>query len=288
MFPQLPTDELNTRIDETFVAAATIPTADEILKQQTSLITELRTRLQERCFRGWPAADTVSSDFHCDPLADAAANAPNAGTRLTFDSQPGVPLQLDFLHSPNSQLTSLEQLELVVALDQPSAQKSLELAAKSSPSLATAVFIPRPGAALTWQGNAAKQIHIARRFQLLGLTIDGMRVWDIRRALQLLRQQCPQLKTLTVRASEGTEFLVAIASLYEPPAQRLVLPNLSPDRDQQPSILNLTRTVPIELLPIAAALQTPIVTQTAATSLPLAEAVVGASAWQGKSIEFPR
>jgi hypothetical protein len=115
-----------------------------------------------------------------------------------------------------------------------------------------------------------------------------MRVWDIRRALQLLRQQCPQLKTLTVRASEGTEFLVAIASLYEPPAQQLVLPNLSPDRDHQPSILNLTRTVPIELLPIAAALQTPIVTQTAVTNMPLAEAVVGASAWQGKSIEFPR
>jgi len=288
VFPQLPTDELNTRIDETFVAAASTPTAEEILKRQTSLITELRARLEDRCFRGWPAADTLSADFHCDPLPGATANAPHTGTRLTFDSQPGVPLQLDILHAPETQLTSLQQLELVVALDQASARKALDLAAKSSTGSATAVFIPRPGAAVTWQGNAAKQIHIARRFQLLGLTIDGMRVWDIRRAVQLVRQQCPQLKMLTIRAGDDTEFLAAIASLFEPPAQRLVLPNLSPDLDHQPSILNLTRTVPLELLPIAAALQSPIVTQTAAKGLPLAEAVVGASSWQGKSIEFPR
>jgi hypothetical protein len=35
--------------------------------------------------------------------------------------------------------------------------------------------------------DAGKQVQIRRRFQLLGQTVDGMRVWDVRRALAVVR-----------------------------------------------------------------------------------------------------
>ena len=38
-----------------------------------------------------------------------------------------------------------------------------------------------------WNPNPKKQIQIRRRFMLLGQTLEGMRVWDIRRAIQAIR-----------------------------------------------------------------------------------------------------
>lgn len=288
VFAQLPADELNTKIDDIFVTAAPTPAASDVLARQTSLVAELKSQLLERCFRAWPAADSVSTETHSAPLPANDPNSPKAGTQINFESQPFVPLQLQIRHAPDTTLSNIEQLELVVALDRNSAEQATTAAPHIPASTPRALFIPRPGTALTWQGNPARQIHIARRFQLLGMTVDSMRVWDIRRALQVLRQQCPQLKKLTIRAAENTELLVALASLYEPPAQQLLLPSLTPELSRQPSILNLTRTVSLDLLPIAAAWQTTIVTQTDPSHTPLAAAVSSNPAWQGKAIEFPQ
>ena len=109
--------------------------------------------------------------------------------------------------------------------------------------------------------SEAKQIQIQRRFQLLGMTLDGMQVWDIRRGLQVLRQQCPQLKSLEVRTVAGLESLALLASLFEPPVTRIVIPD---QPLQQPAILNLSRTMPAELLPELAGRRTMLVRAAAA------------------------
>jgi hypothetical protein len=50
-------------------------------------------------------------------------------------------------------------------------------------------FLAPRGIGLTaWNPDARKQAQIRRRFMLLGQTLDGMRVWDIRRACQALRE----------------------------------------------------------------------------------------------------
>jgi hypothetical protein len=118
------------------------------------------------------------------------------------------------------------------------------------------------------------------------MTIDGMRVWDIRRALQILRQQFPNIKSLTIRAGRDAEFLVLLAALYEPPADQLVLPNISPPLNTQPSILNLTRTVPLELLPLIAAQRSEIITETSPVDAPFSKTVLESSQWTGKQIRF--
>ena len=50
---------------------------------------------------------------------------------------------------------------------------------------ALAVLAPRGVGPTTWPPK--KETHIRRRFALLGQTLDGMRVWDVRRALGALR-----------------------------------------------------------------------------------------------------
>ena len=287
VFSELPTDERNTKIDENFVPAALAPSPTDVLSQQKSLPDEIRARLLERCFRGWPAADSLPAEITTAPLPGRSDNpTASRGTRLLFESQTFVPLQLDVLHQPTQQLADIPNVELVVTLDPASAHTALDAEPQPATDTARVVFVPRPGAGAGWEGNAAKQIQIARRFQLLGMTIDGMRVWDIRRALQILRQQFPNIKSLTIRAGRDAEFLVLLAALYEPPANQLVLPNISPPLNTQPSILNLTRTVPLELLPLIAAQRSEIITETSPVDAPFSKTVLESSQWTGKQIRF--
>ena len=284
VFSELPADERNTRIDEAFVPAALSPSAADVLNQQSALPDQVRKQLLERCFRAWPTADFVPAEVTAVPLPDNPKS--QIGTRLLFESQPFVPLQLDVLHQASRKFPDIHQLELVITLDPASAQQLLSAEPQPNTDSARAVFVPRPGTVAGWQGNAAKQIHIARRFQLLGMTIDGMRVWDIRRALQTLRQQFPNLKSLTIRAGKNTEFLVLLAALYEPPANQLLLPNIAPTLENQPSILNLTRTLPIDLLPLLVAQHTELLTESSPADTPFTKTILDSSQWTGKQIRF--
>ena len=51
-----------------------------------------------------------------------------------------------------------------------------------------AYVCPRGIGPAAWTGDEKKQTQIRRRFMLLGQTLDGMRVWDIRRTIQALGQ----------------------------------------------------------------------------------------------------
>ncbi|MFN9225087.1 MAG: hypothetical protein ACK6D6_23480, partial [Planctomyces sp.] len=131
--------------------------------------------------------------------------------RLTFESQPFVELQMSVLHEAGTELRNLRRVVLVVS---PGGALP-EAAAEGIPG-PVALLSLRPGVHGPWPGNESKQIQIQRRFQLLGMTLDGMRVWDIRRGLQVLRQQCPRLETIDIRCAGDCETLVLLASLYEP------------------------------------------------------------------------
>jgi hypothetical protein len=54
--------------------------------------------------------------------------------------------------------------------------------------IALAYLPPRGIGPSAFGGTERDRIQIRRRFMLLGQTLDGMRVWDIRRAIELLRQ----------------------------------------------------------------------------------------------------
>ena len=255
VFQALPADELNTKIDELFVPAATALSPQQL--QQPDLVQDWTERLLDRCFRAWPQADDVSQQVRVEAGSPVQINGTSlAVARLTFESQPFVELQLDVRHPPESKLQDLQQLVLVVVPGGPLSETVV--AGIPGP---VALLSVRPGVHGPWPGNEAKQIQIQRRFQLLGMTLDGMQVWDIRRGLQVLRQQCPQLKSLEVRTAAGLESLALLASLFEPPVTRIVIPD---QPLQQPAILNLSRTMPAELLPELAGRRTMLVRTAAA------------------------
>jgi hypothetical protein len=113
-----------------------------------------------------------------------------------------------------------------------------------------------------------------------------MQVWDIRRAIQVVRQECPQLQELRLRARSGAESIVLLASLFEPPVEIVIAPMINGGVDQQPSILNLTRSMPIEMLPVLVASRSRLFTATVKADAQFAAESTSSKDWKGNSIVF--
>lgn len=280
---QTPADEINTRVDELFVPAATPLSVGEVLKTQDTLVNGFGTRLLDRSFRAWPQMDStvISNTVHVERVSEGDKQDVY---RLSFDSEPHVSLSVDVSVPHGQSLKEITSLELMVELNSEPEKGSMNV--NLPPAQAHAVTAPRGAGRGAWVGNEARQIQIRRRFQLLGMTVDGMRVWDIRRAIQIVRQECPQLKELRLRARSGAEEIVLLASLYEPPVETVIAPMINGGVDQQSSILNLTRSMPAEMLPVLVASRSQLFTATARDDAKFAAEATSSKDWKGKSIVF--
>jgi hypothetical protein len=94
----------------------------------------------------------------------------------------------------------------------------------------------------SWTGDERKQIQIRRRFQLLGQTADGMRVWDIRRALAVLRRVDPEA-SVEIHGAGATGVLGAYAAAFEDPVPRLRLDAVPSAPAEEPDVLNAHRVM---------------------------------------------
>src|SRR2546421_8464678 len=71
-----------------------------------------------------------------------------------------------------------------------------------------------------WNVDEKKRTQYLRRYWLLGQTLEGMRVYDIRRAMQAMRSLDKQRQLRLTGAGEmGT--LALYASLFEPPVKEI-------------------------------------------------------------------
>jgi hypothetical protein len=105
---------------------------------------------------------------------------------------------------------------------------------------AIAFIAPRGIGPTAW--NPAKETHIRRRFMLLGQTLDGMRVWDVRRAIQTLRAiEGLGDKPLSLHARGNMAGIALYAALFEPQVNRLELHNLPESHMHGPDFLNVLR-----------------------------------------------
>ncbi|MEO2028373.1 MAG: prolyl oligopeptidase family serine peptidase [Fuerstiella sp.] len=292
VFSDLPADERNTSIDDDFVPTAKpfADLTDDILKDQEAWFSNTVHTLRQRCFAGWPAEtrDTQSDTLRIERLNRSSGSADFVVHRLHFDSQQHVPVSVDLvlraddvgdnsdLESAVSDLKSINLLVtdsqlwseyastvLGVAADgdsqndktdggKPSAflQKQLELVKAEGAALA--VFAPRGTGPHSWNGDRKKQTQIRRRFQMIGTTADAMRVWDIRRAVQILRQQVSDGAQLHLVGSGKNAWLAAVAAIFESDVDSLFITSLPEFRDERPVFLNADRNFsPAELLALA-------------------------------------
>ncbi|MHC4889398.1 MAG: prolyl oligopeptidase family serine peptidase [Planctomycetota bacterium] len=263
VFDELPADSINSRIQESFTTKAHPPSlfqsADEWSKQCEVWVKSLR----EKSFRGWP------TEAQAGPLdVKPVFSVDRYGIHLSafdFTSQPHVCLRVYIAHR-----NGLEKADLVVlhTLDEQGWREWLaamgvgfadELNAQTLPEVDERVFkrkqellkntkrvmvyfAPRGMGLTAWNPDQRKQTQIRRRFMLLGQTLDGMRVWDVRRAVQALRK-INSTSGVPVRL-QGKHRMAGIAlyaSLFEPDIVRLDLWHLSPSHRDGPTFLNVLR-----------------------------------------------
>ena len=263
VFTELPADQINTKIHESFVPEAqqfSIPqSADEWSRQTQVWIQALR----EKSFRAWPTNDErgsleVKRTFRVEKHGICLR-------AFDFISQPGVNLRLYLLHraglaKPDSILLNTldgqEWTEWLAAVrvgfadeltdqtlpepNEAAFEKILKNFANTKQAIA--YFAPRGIGPTAWAGDERTQTQIRRRFMLLGQTLDGMRVWDVRRAIQALRETDFAGGVPITLQSRGQMAGVALyASLFEPDIAGLELWRLPRSHRDGPILLNVLR-----------------------------------------------
>ena len=234
-----------------------------------------RKALETKCFAGWPNETPAVA-------VREVASAENGGARLTayeFDSQPHVRLRFYVLQPAGKAaadavvlnvadpqawqelLASLHGRFADVLAGEPlpealAGAKPLEMAPKG---VVLAFFAPRGVGASAWGGDEKKQTQIRRRFMLLGQTLDGMRVWDVRRAMQAVRS-LDTLKDakLLLSGSRQAGVLALYASLFEPAPADLRLDSPPANHRDGPVFLNVSRYLHLRQAAAMAAERAPL------------------------------
>jgi hypothetical protein len=93
-----------------------------------------------------------------------------------------------------------------------------------------------------WTGDERTLTRIRRRFMLLGQTLDSMRVWDIRRAIQVLHAGRGGDSAAIHLSADGTMAVNALyAALFEPDVRRLDLERFPKSQRDGPDYLGVLK-----------------------------------------------
>jgi dienelactone hydrolase len=274
VFDTLPADEVNTKIDETFVKRAAEPNLDDEKSDfQTGncQLAGLRKRLAEKCFRGWPSP--ALKTFHDSVELKQVIDKTHDGIRLrsyTFLSQENIPLTLFVLQSEALQPGDVK-LTVLNAIDEEGWSEFLSLVRngfagdfknevpaeanaedweanakmlKAQP-WAMAWLCPRGIGPTAWDQSDRKQTQHRRRFALLGQTLDGMRLWDVLRGAQAVRQlrgtSDSGQSALWLQAQGTMAGLAVYAGIFDWSIGRLDLYDLPASHRDGPEFLNVLR-----------------------------------------------
>lgn len=260
VFKELPADEINTKIDETFVAQATceLPATDAAWAEQRD---SWRATLQEKSFAGWPQKNQFGDSRE-------VFNVVNDGVRfraIDFTSQEAIELRLYIVERAELEKRDLVVLNVLddkswieflaatrVAFEKqldgetlPDANKELFEQTKqmlNSFAWTMAYIAPRGIGPTAWDQSGKKQTQHQRRFYLLGQSLDGMRAWDVRGAAQTLRAAEGFADVpLWLQSQRQMAGVTLYASLFEPEIARLDLHSLPASHRDGPFFLNVTR-----------------------------------------------
>ena len=278
VFHEIPQDERSSEIHETFVAEApkTEVPADSI--EWLSYTEGKLETLRKKTFGGWPMEGSIAPD------GKLVLQAVTGGVRmqqLEFTAQDPFRLPLFLLHRDGLESKDLDLLVLNV-LDETGWRDFLgwanvgfrkQLHDFSSDAIALntedwelqrkmfrnfkwgmAYVAPRGIGPTRFPTEGRKGIQIQRRFYLLGQTLEGMHVWDVRQAVRALREIKEMAEIPLWLQAEGRSAGVALyASLFENNIHRLDLHGLPKSHRDGPHFLNVSRHLDLpEAIAIAA------------------------------------
>lgn len=285
VFTTLPGDELNTTIDETFVATASEPTVPESKDQWQEMREGWRAKLRDKTFRGWnyldgatgKSGDASNADGFVVRRVQHSAMRPmirkdakrgglapgGSGARMEYD--PFV-TSIYVIHREGVKRPSAIRLHVlddagwedigpVLGLDadgkpsdfgkQPVTEAgrfAAEFDRLNDSDEAIAFIAPRGIGPTAWTDDKKERTHIRRRFMLLGQTLDGMRVLDVRRAIQGLTAAGPYRDTsISLHGSGNAAVLALYAAVFEPGIDRVELIDMPASHREGPDLLNVLR-----------------------------------------------
>lgn len=267
VFSELPMDEIVTSTDETFIPTApppSVPTSEEDWNRQTE--TTL-AKLRKQVFHGWPADAPVVSMTKQNSIDRDGLQM----TTFDIESQPHVELRIYLVHRHGLRPSDLDLVVLNPLDDSgwdsfcdrfktrftkliqgfPSVKPDEEAFLQEQKmhqnfAWGMAYICPRGVGADAWSGSEKSAIHRERRFNLIGQTSDGMRVWDIRRSIQAIRRISGlEEKPLWIQAEGNMGVNALYASLFEEPVTRMDLHSMPSTHRDGPSYFNVLRHLDI-------------------------------------------
>jgi dienelactone hydrolase len=260
----IPQDQINTSIENSFVPVAQPPKVPATKEDWEQMQEKWMKDLREKCFSGWPA-DSGPPPVKC------LRSEETGGVRYAvyeIQSQTDVPLRIYLMQpasgaSPSRLVLHIADSTVANGADDestnwiPDLRQTLALSGAPETadrlvrevkdhSVAYAVFLPRGMGANSWSGGPGRLTQIRRRFMLIGQTLDGMRVWDIRRAMQALHSMA-EFHTTPVVLEAGANMGVnaLYASLFEPGISSLELRQIPASHREGPDYLNVLKYLDI-------------------------------------------
>jgi dienelactone hydrolase len=259
-----PEGQRNTTIQDSFIRAANIdlPRSPDVIKSWwPGEKAKFEQALKEKVFAGWP---TKVPELAAKPVGDKTHD----GIRLRawdFASEEGIELRLWLMTAGDAKPT----LVVLNALDEfdwkewcadlgPEFTELLQLstppkrdetkfkqnrAVMEKQKWAFAAVCPRGVGPTKWaEPGTPDDVQYRRRFVLVGQTLDGMRVWDMRRAFQSLKAN-PELKgvPLWMQAKRDMAGIALYAAIYEPDIARLDLWHMPASHKEGPTFLNVRK-----------------------------------------------
>lgn len=268
VFEQIPADERNTTIDESFVPQAEPPAVPQTADQWEKLKESWLRALGEKTFTGW---EEKPSPLHAEWSTSKSA-AGLTVQRLDFTSEFNLRFPVFLIRkdstSPIRKLivrvaddslwqtwtASLpKELHDYVAgdaaagsADQGTASGELPVPAafisESDSDLAVAIVVPRGVGCNQWDQRERENTQIRRRFFVLGRTDDEGRILDTRRAIQALSQQKELQGSDIVVTGEGASAGIALyAAIYESKVTEVLLENPTTSHRDGPILINVLR-----------------------------------------------
>ncbi len=269
----IPDDQINSSIYNHFNELANIPDPPKSDAAWQKLLREWKRALQEETFLNWPGNPMPS-------YSTTTGEVTSDGMRLSereFNSQNSYRLRIWWLQNMKQQPERLivhlvdesewrwgsllaglaaayeiEQLETMIGPGmqavgplQPDSRRLQNLRRIMREEQAAYAIVPTRGVGPTrWDPDLTKIIR--RKFMALGQTVDGMRVWDARRALQVLRQQ-EGLAGLPVelRAAGRMAGIALHTAIFEPDIAELRLTTLPTSHLTSPIFFRIAQVMDV-------------------------------------------
>lgn len=253
VFEKLPEDQINTKIHDSFVLQAKpeLPTSAQAWASQKKGWQE---NLRTRVFAGWPE--------QASPSLSVIENKPRGKivvSRQGLKTQEHVNLELISVATDRKETPII--LEILDGPGWQALKNSLENDASLQARLGNETlffFAPRGVVDEPPDPKAKDFIQQRRRYMLLGQTLDSMRVWDIRQAIQAV-QKSARGKSIQLRARGSMAVNTLYAALGHEGVKSLELTGLPLSQRDGPDYLNVLRFLDLPQVVAMVAEEVPVV-----------------------------